>query len=47
MLRDQAVEVPRIFASVVDRPVDSDRLVLSNPVADRPQVEPGQGAANL
>ena len=33
VLRDQAVEVAQIFASVVDRPVDSDQLVLANPLS--------------
>lgn len=36
VLRDQAVEVAQIFAAVVDRPVDSDQLVLANPLANRP-----------
>lgn len=39
VLRDQAVEVAQIFAAVVDQPVDSDRLVLANPLANRPDGE--------
>jgi integrase len=40
VLRDQAVEVAQIFASVVDEPVDSDQLVLANPLANRPDAKP-------
>jgi integrase len=40
VLRDQAVEVAQIFAAVVDQPVDSDQLVLANPLANRPDAKP-------
>jgi hypothetical protein len=40
VLRDQAVEVAQIFAAVVDQPVDSDQLVLANPLANRPDEKP-------
>jgi len=30
VLRDQAIEVARVFAAMVDQPVDSDQLVLGN-----------------
>jgi hypothetical protein len=40
VLRDQAVEVAQIVAAVVDQPVDSDKLVLANPLASRPDEKP-------
>ena len=46
VLRDQAVEVPQIFAAVVDQPADSDQLVLANPLANRPDGGPGPEAAS-
>ena len=42
VLRDQAVEVAQIFAAVVDQPVDSDQLVLANPLANRAPEESKQ-----
>jgi hypothetical protein len=42
LLRDQAVEVAQIFAAVVDQPVDSDQLVLANPLAIRSADAPAQ-----
>ena len=46
-LRHAAVELPRIFASVVDRPADSGRPLLASPLAIRFHEEPGAEPAGL
>lgn len=46
VLRDQAVEVAHIFAAVVDQSVDSDELVLANPLANWPDEKPTSADAS-